>query len=251
MAQEKVTIKFWVLCLYFASFLVGSFFALWAFDEIIMPFVVGSGKAYEVPNLTGLPVETARSVAVSDGFDILIVKSEYQPVTPPGRVISQIPQGGSLAKKGRKIRVVVSGEPAKVAVPQILGEHIRNAQFRVEQAGLSVASIETTDCDSLEPDFVYSTLPMPGESVTVGSQITIVVCGVSEKTLITTPNVVGMNYIEAMRAIELVHLTPVISWRRIPTIGQGAVFRQDPPAGTRLHPWNKVVLLVNKPDTLE
>lgn len=251
MSKEKVTIKLWVLLAYFVALCIGGFFALIFFDKIVMPLVVGSGKAYEVPNLTGFPVEMAKSIAKSEGFDMVIIRHEYQPVTPPGRVLSQIPQAGSLAKKGRKIRVVVSSEPAKVAMPQICGQHIRTAQFLVEQAGLTIASIDTTTCDSLEPDFVYSTSPMAGESVRVGNLIHIVVCGISEKTLISTPNVMGMNYVAACRAIESHHLTPVIVWRKIPTIGEGAVFRQDPPAGTKLYPGNKVVILVNKPDTLE
>jgi penicillin-binding protein 1A len=70
---------------------------------------VSSGRAAEVPDVVGLPLDQAQALLAAAGFSIEIVQ---QPAgAPPGTVLSQDPAAGAAVAKDSAIRLVVSSGP--------------------------------------------------------------------------------------------------------------------------------------------
>ncbi len=231
---------------YLAFALAGLVVGLWAFDRVLMPVVIGSGKAYPIPNLVGLPAEEAQRRAEEKGFRFKVVKEEYSLVVPAGMVMSQIPKAQSFAKKGRTIRVVVSKGGMVVEVPDVVGFLRRQAQIKLEGAGLKVGEVVEVYCDSVGVGRVAATDPAAGETVAVGTSVKLTISKGPESGIVEVPNLVGMKSDDACATLAQLGLKCVKVLRRIPTIADGEVFKQNPPPGTRLYRGNSVKIMVNK-----
>lgn len=105
-------------------------------DKIIMPLYTRQGSERPVPKLLGLTAQQARDIAQSVGFNVEEEPAKVGSVTDSGTVIEQHPFAGSMAKPGRKIRIVQALAPAKGAVPDVTGLDLRDAQLRVRNVGL-------------------------------------------------------------------------------------------------------------------
>ncbi len=233
---------------YIALFSGGLLLGFWVFDRIAMPAIIGSGRAYPIPNLVGMTTENAENLAKLNGFRFKISRQEFSTLMPAGRIISQIPKAKSLAKKGRTIRVIVSKGSAITVVPDVCGKLLRQAQIAIEDAKLTVGNIERKYCDSITNGCVISVEPEPGETVAVGTSVNILVSLGKESGIVVVPNLVGMQADDACKTLSSSGLKCKIVKRRIPTIENGEVFKQDPMPGTKVYRGNVVLLMVNQLD---
>ncbi len=231
--------------IYTAIFLVCAFAGFFVFDRVLMPVVVGSGKAYPIPNLVGMEVGQAEQVAKEKGFRFRVVREEFSTMVPANRIVNQIPKSGTLAKKGRTIRVVVSKGGLKAVVPDVVGKLYRQAEIAIEDARLQVGQVESVFCDTVRQGFVISVSPPPGETLAAGDKVKIVVSKGSETGTVAVPNLVGMKVDDAMKTLDHIGLKCKIVRRRIPTIQDSVVFKQEPQPGTLLYRGNAVSIMVN------
>ncbi|MCD6417593.1 PASTA domain-containing protein [bacterium] len=228
-----------------AIFSIGAVLGLIFFDRVAMPIVIGSGKAYPIPNLVGMTSEDARELALSQGFRFKISRQEFSSEVPANRVLSQIPKAQSLAKKRRTIRVVVSKGGIKAVVPDVRKRLLRQAKIAVEDARLVVGEVENQYSDSIPSGMVIDIIPSPGETLSAGASVKLIVSMGAESGLVTVPNLVGMQGDEACKTLHQIGLKCIPVKRRIPTITDGEVFKQDPPPGTALYRGNGVKIMVN------
>ena len=231
--------------IYVAIFLVCALLGFLAFDRVLMPTVIGSGKAYPIPNLVGMDVDSAAQVAKQEGFRFKVVREEFSTLVPAHRIVNQIPQSGTLAKKGRTIRVVVSKGGLKAVVPNVVNKLLRQAELALEDARLVVGEVESVFCDSVQPGFVISVSPPPGETLAAGDKVKLVVSRGSETGTVAVPNLVGMKLDDALKTLDHIGLKAKIVRRRIPTIQDSMVFKQEPQQGTLLYRGNVVAIMVN------
>ncbi|MCD6595586.1 hypothetical protein DRQ29_07565 [bacterium] len=224
---------------------IGVFAGFWVFDRVLMPVVIGSGKAYPIPNLVGLPTDDAEQIVASQEFRFKIIREEYSTTVPANRILNQIPNAESLAKKGRTIRVVISKGGIKAIVPDVVGELFRQAKIAIEDARLTVAEIETVFNDSIGKNKIISTEPACGETLAAGAGVKLIVSLGAETGTVAVPNLVGMNADEACKTINRLGLKWKKVKRRIPTIANDVVFKQEPRPGTLLYRGNAVTIMVN------
>lgn len=95
--------------------------------RITITVSLGDGRI-EVPDVTGYDQISAISILVSAGFDYYIETAENDTV-PAGNVISQTPSGGTKAKPGERITLIVSSGPGNIEVPDVTGYDQRDAGF--------------------------------------------------------------------------------------------------------------------------
>ena len=226
------------IALYSLFIFAGALIGFWAFDRVAMTMVVGSGKAFPIPNLVGMNIEDAEREATSNGFRFKIIKEEFSTTIPENRVLSQIPKAASLAQKERMIRVAVSKGGIKVVVPNIVGQILRQAEIAIEEAGLLIGQVDQQFCDSIIGGKVISTTPAAGETIAAGTKLDLVVSMGSETAIVYVPNLVGMQSNEACKTLNSIGLKCAIVKRRIPTIANGEVFKQEPAPGTQLYRGN-------------
>lgn len=137
--------------------------------------VISSGEGnVEVPDVTGLDETSAINKIQDAGFKYA---RDYQNSDTVARsnVISQSPAGGSKAKKGDTISIVVSQGKASVTVPNVIGMTEEKAKEAMAAAGLNVTSITKENSDSVEAGKVINQSVAAGDTVTAGSSISLVI----------------------------------------------------------------------------
>ncbi len=96
-----------------------------------------------VPNLMGLSLSEANSLADQRDLRIIINDSLHAPAVAGGTVLDQLPVGGVEVKPGRKVYIVINAFNAqKVDIPYVAGRSLRQAKNMLEVAGLQIARLE-------------------------------------------------------------------------------------------------------------
>jgi serine/threonine-protein kinase len=177
--------------------------------------VVGDEPAsnkVKMPDVTGLSLEEAQNELRSQGFAPLIkyVVCEQQPSGAPGecgpdnvnKVIRTEPTPGTEVNKTDKIFLVVGQEPAKIAVPDVIGKTPDEAKAILEQAGLTmdpnVAEEETEDESQIGK--VIASDPAGTTQVKKGSAVKITIGKGPDNTAV--PNLVGQDFETAKANLE-------------------------------------------------
>ncbi len=136
-------------------------------------FVVSSGPPIlDIPIISqGTPFRAARATLINAKFAVER-SSAYDDTVPAGTVISVSPSG--QAPQGSKVSVVVSKGPEFVDVPAISAlSSFDNAKSELEQLGLRVD--RQVVYGQGDRNLVIDQNPKPGESVRVGSTVTLAV----------------------------------------------------------------------------
>ncbi len=230
--------------LYLFALLVGLIAGFTIFDRVLMPTFTRSKGVREIPNVVGIPVEEAERIATQSGFDFVVTRREHSDSIPETFVISQRPDPGTTAKKGRRISVVVSLSVEIVEVPNIAGVHLRQAEIEVDAVGLVVGKTEFAVSDSVEKDKVISTVPPIGAQVDVGDTVNLLVSLGAERALVKVPNFMGQKIDEAYTLAESEGLELIVKYRRIPSMQPKTVYRQSPDPGTTVERGNAIVVIV-------
>ncbi len=232
--------------LLYALFLgLGSILGIFFFDRVMVPFIIGSGKAFPIPNIVALSYEDARQITDRERFRLKVVREEFSSTVPENRILAQIPKAGSLAKKGRMIRVVVSKGGVRSIVPEIRGLVLRQAEISIEQMSLRIGEKTEVFDDSISEGKIISTEPAAGDTVPAGTEIRLYISKGSAEQMIEVPNLVGMKAQDAKITLERLGLVYDFQIRRIPSLSNGEVYKQSPPAGTQLMRGNVVLCIVN------
>jgi len=126
----------------------------------------------QVPEVVGRDLAEATELIKRAGYEVETGEPVASAEQPKGVVAKQSPPGGTALKAGEKVTLRVSGGPAEVEVPKLLGQGIAQAKTAAEQAGLElkvqwVSLAETTSNVVLRQDPDPGTKAAPGASVTV------------------------------------------------------------------------------------
>ena len=136
------------------------------------------GKAAEVPKLTGMGLQAAMEAAGAAGVEVEVVDSGYSKTLPPGTVLDQDIEPGSLVKAGRRVAVTVSSPHSPtLTLPDI----VENSSLRAAMARLSAMGFKLAEPEYVpgEKDWVYGAKvagrPVAGgDKVPAESPVTIV-----------------------------------------------------------------------------
>lgn len=105
---------------------------------------VSSGPAPVLaPDLVGRDAEDARLAAHDAGLLVEVEHTRHDAEVPEGQVISQVPAPGATTSRNAVVRLTVSEGPRRVAVPDVTGLTVQEAQDRAAEAGLRL-EVQTT-----------------------------------------------------------------------------------------------------------
>ncbi len=95
-----------------------------------------------VPILKGLPEREVEKKTDNLDLRYQIVDSVYMLGSIPGTVVAQYPGAGNKVKENRIIYITLaSREPEKVLVPKVIDVSLREAESRLENAGLRLGQV--------------------------------------------------------------------------------------------------------------
>jgi serine/threonine-protein kinase len=135
--------------------------------------LVSSGPPQvQVPSVVGQDKDVARATLQDQGFKVTAALATSD--TPKGKVISQSPGGGATVDKGSRVTITVSKGPAKVAVPDVVGQSKADARTTLRDAGFKVKVVEQESATATEGTVLRQSPPF-GDNAVKGSTVTIYV----------------------------------------------------------------------------
>jgi serine/threonine-protein kinase len=182
--------------------------------------------AERVPDVVGMKREDAEQRLEERGFEVEVKRVVSE--RPPGIVVSQRPEPGTLYGEGGIVVLAVARDPLLIEVPDVSGLTTARALARLRAAGLRPRAQEVP---SREPrGTVLRQLPAPGTEVPRGSPAIVVVA--SGPQLSTVPAVVGLPVGEATTRLTGAGFRSRVA--RVPSSQpEGTVVAQNPAGQAR------------------
>ena len=132
------------------------------------------GREVEVPNLAGLTVAEAKSLASNLGLDMNLENHFYSTVVPSGRILSQFPAPGTKVRRDWVMRVTESIGPQKVSVPDVVGQTEREASVTIRRLSLDLGTVAYVPAPG-PPGMVLAQTPTPAAAGVDGPRISLLV----------------------------------------------------------------------------
>ena len=192
-----------MLCLVLYS----SFFAT-------LHWVTRHGEEVRIPNIRGKDMNAAIARLHSMHFEVYI-DSTYEPDMKSLIVLKQVPDTGSIVKEGRTVFITVNMlTPPHVPMPNLVNLSYRSAEMLLRNNKLIVG--DTTYKPDIASGAILAQLfngtPIrPGELISQGSKISLVIGNGLGNTEWDVPDVTGMTVDEAMTYLNQFNLQPIIS----------------------------------------
>ncbi|NVN94444.1 MAG: PASTA domain-containing protein [Bacteroidetes bacterium] len=164
------------------------------------------GESYTVPDFRGKQPSELTQYADENGFGFLVVDSLYDAKLPKGSILLQDPLPNSKVKHSRTIYLtVVSAEPEKVSMPNLVDLSIRQAISLLETYNLQVGSLEYIP-DMAKNAVLYQKYKgaeiEPGKPIKKGSRIDLVLGQGTGGGKIQIPFLLGKKQSEVMKILR-------------------------------------------------
>jgi beta-lactam-binding protein with PASTA domain/predicted Ser/Thr protein kinase len=201
---------------------------------VTVPDVVGDKRTQAIGELedAGLKVGTVTPVQAADDTE------------KPGTVLEQDPAAGDEVDRGTKVDLTIVAAPDQVAIPDLEGSSVEDAQAALLDLGLEPGGPTEEPSDTVPDGSVTRTDPAPGQEVEPGSTVTIFVSTGAEQ--VAVPEVRCQSFGSAQNELDHAGLGSVISSDTAavnPACPLGnKVAAQDPAPGTEVDPGTTVTL---------
>lgn len=161
----------------------------------------------KVPNVVNEDVDTARERLEKAGLRVNILDEIYDLEVPEGHVISQNPEGGEKVKKNRVVTLEVSKGPEIVAVPDVTGQTLSDAEETLADAGFKVASDVSYIYDSnVGKGRVIQQIPKAKTKEKQGMEVTLVVSKGPQPEYTRMPDLRGLSLVDAKKKLQEANL---------------------------------------------
>ena len=163
------------------------------------------GEEITVPNLVGKKSSVAKMQLEDMGLSYEILDSIYDPSLPNGIVKQQMIEPTSISnvklKENRIIGLRLSKKTELTEMPDLVFKHVDFAQGILENRGFGsrIQYKPTKEANGSVLDQKYNGKSITnGTRIPIGSEITLIVGQNEVGVLVELPNVVGMNYQDAI-----------------------------------------------------
>ncbi len=129
---------------------------------------------HAVPRVLELPEADARERLTKLGFRVRLEGERDNLAIPRGAVVWQDPPPETVVPPNSSVQLVVSGGPAPVSVPDVVGLSLQFAKAILEAAGMKVGRVDRVSSGQ-EADVVLSVRPPPGNGRPRGSSVDLLV----------------------------------------------------------------------------
>lgn len=226
------------------------------FNNLVMPLYTRHDVAVEVPAVVEMPFEEAAALLEANDLEVERVMQRYSPDYPRDVIVDQVPAAHERVKPGRRVYVTVNaGEIPMVTVPSVEGMSLREAKNQLMAHRLEVAQERPDSIPSPYRNTVTRQRPQPGDSLPVGSSVTLWYSTGLGDRYVQVPDVVGLFVEEAKTVLLERRLRAVIVGRETDEAGEITsellVVRQSREPGTRVREGFEVRLFVGTEEDLQ
>ena len=225
--------------------LVGALIATYAIFAAASVRLALRAREVTVPDLVNRTASEASAAAAA--LDLTLkVDDLRRPDTKigAGRVITQEPAAGSVARRRRTVKVWLSAGERAALIPALTGETERTAQLRLTQSGLALSAVTEIRSDAYPADVVVAQQPA---ARTAASSVALLINRGARRATYVMPDLIGVN---GDRAAELLRArgfrVAVVGSNPYPGVTAGVVLRQNPQGGFQIGPDEPISLEVSR-----
>mgnify|MGYP001064121034 CR=1 FL=1 len=184
-------------------FLLGIFFFIAGISAYLtLTLVIESEDTVVVPDLLNKNAITALERLSDLGLNTKVKGSEYSTSVPLHHVIYQDPEAGTMIKKGRDVKVVLSKGPQKFSTPNIVNIPRRQAEVLLSNNGLKCGVISRTFSKTIKKDFVIAHTPAAGSTIMRNAAVDLLISLGPRPEEFLMPHLEGIGLEEAVQIIE-------------------------------------------------
>jgi beta-lactam-binding protein with PASTA domain len=140
--------------------------------EVAVVLSTGPARS-QVPDLLGKPIDEAKKELEAAGFRVGPITDSENSTGQASGVTATSPPAGTALDPGTTVALTLAR--AGVAVPRVLGEHIRAAREQIAKLGLVVGEVSEIYDEHRRGNLVLTQDPQPGTKVALGTKINLVV----------------------------------------------------------------------------
>jgi eukaryotic-like serine/threonine-protein kinase len=193
------------------------------------------GDYIKVIDVKGKTYAEAKKLLEAQGFDVVVQDSAYDATIPILSVIKQSPDVNEMVKINRTIYLSINrSQPPMVKIPNFVGQTFRSVKMQLTSLGLVLG--DTT----YKPDFAVGSILeqsingntlLPGTSVPMGTEISLVIGGGINQDDMAVPSLIGMTFSEARAYLDSngLLLGAVVKEGAIRDSSNAFVIKQNPP----------------------
>ena len=175
-----------------------------------------------VPSVAGMAEADAADALTEAGFEPRR-QSEPSDTVDEGLVTRSDPEGGTEAEEGSTVTFWVSAGPNSVAIPDVTGLTQDTARQQIEDAGLTVGSVQEENDPAQPEGRALRTDPAAGTSVSPSQSVALFISSGN----VELPDLRGQAQADAVNTLNGLRLTSVIVQQETADAAAGTVIAQD------------------------
>ena len=203
----------------------------------------GAIERIEVPDVTGMKLETAKETLNKEKLGLKIEKRKYSESVKKGFVIEQTPESGALLEENEDVKVIISKGIETATVPSLYGKTRGEAESALASEGLELGEVSYKESDG-EAGIIVSQSEKVGSEIRKESTVDIVLS--KEMAKVTVVSVIGRSRKNAIVILATKSLKGSVVERYDDDIDKGLVISQSPAAGTQVDKNSTVTIYVSK-----
>jgi eukaryotic-like serine/threonine-protein kinase len=160
------------------------------------------GQEVQIPAIVGMtPAEAERAVSAL-GLMLEVERQYYSPQIAEGRIMSQLPLPGTKVRRGWQVRVAQSMGPQRVAIPDVIKESERAAEWNIRRRGLDLATVAELPLPGVPPDQVVAQSPPANASQVAAPRISLLLAVAADDPTYVMPSFAGQPLGSVSRTLQ-------------------------------------------------
>jgi beta-lactam-binding protein with PASTA domain len=200
--EPEDRVSWGILLKYLLLTIVGVFLLMVFVDKVAMPWYVKLGAVENVPNVVGMTYAEAEAKLEKEGFEVKKGEPRFSDQYPAGKVMMQLPYGGSQTKQGRRIYLTLSRGSEVTPMLDLVGMPLREARIALMRQGFDIGETTYDYNDTIMRDLIYAQSIPPKVGARPGTVIDVMISRGPSTRFTMMPNLIALDVETARVRVE-------------------------------------------------
>jgi serine/threonine-protein kinase len=199
----------------------------------------------EIPRVVGVESLAAGELLKEAGLVPRIIADEFSSNIPKGHVVSQRPPRGARVKIGSEVRLIQSRGSDQLALPELRGTSLPQAQRLLMETGLGLGQVLQIHSDAHARETIFAQDPAPGTAAVRGDTVVLLQSLGPLDDRVTLPDLRGREMVAALNLLKELQVETRVSFLQEAS-QQGRVVAQNPPPGGTVRVGGQVEITIGE-----